>query len=64
MLDIVSLCLSFYLRYLYKAYVARPVTTTTNNSSPFFQPLMDDKNLRTEALFSSQIFDSIQALPH
>ena len=44
-LDIVSLRLSFYLRYLYRAYVAIPAPTATNNISPFFVPLMDNKNL-------------------
>ena len=46
-----------------------PVPTATNNSSPFFDPLMDDKNLIIVAqvvktLFVLQILDSIQALLH
>ena len=46
-----------------------PVPTVTNNSSPFFGPLMDDKNLITEAqvalvLFVLKILDSTQALLH
>ena len=44
-----------------------PVPTATNNNSPFFEPLMDDKNLITQAqgakvLFVLQILDSTQAL--
>ena len=46
-----------------------PALTATNNNSPFLEPLMDGKNLITEAqavkaLFVLQILDSIQALLH
>ena len=46
-----------------------PVPTAANNSSPFFGPLMDHKNLIPEAqvlkaLFVLQILNSIQALLH
>ena len=46
-----------------------PVPTATNNSSPFFEPLMDDKNLIiwahvAKALFLLQILDGTQALLH
>ena len=46
-----------------------PVTTATNNSSPFLGSLMDDKNLIIEAqvvkpLFVLQIPDSIEPLLH
>ena len=46
-----------------------PIPTATNNNSPFFNPLMDDKNLIIEAqvakgLFVLQILDSVQALLH
>ena len=58
-----------YLRHLYRAYVAMPEPTATKNSSPFFDPLMDDKNLITraqveKALFALQILDSIQPMLH
>ena len=67
MLRIVSLLSVIYLRYLYTAYVARPAPTGTNNSLPFFDPLIDYKNLIIEAqvvkaLFVLQILDSTHAL--
>ena len=49
MLRIVSLYLSFFKRYLYRAYVTLPVPTAANNSSPFFGSLKGDKNLITLA---------------
>ena len=54
---------------MYKAYAAMPALTATNNNSPFLEPLMNGKNLITEAqavkaLFVLQILDSIQALLH
>ena len=46
-----------------------PVPTATNNSSPLFGPLLDDKNLIIGAqvaktLFIFQILDNIRALLH
>ena len=49
MLDIIfSSSIFIYLRYLYMAYIATAAHTATNNSSPFFLSLMDDKNLITQ----------------
>ena len=45
-----------YLRYLNIAYFAMPIPTATNNSSPLFEPLMDDKNLIIEAQVVKSFF--------
>ena len=54
---------------MYRAYIAMLVPTAVNNSSPFFGPPKDDKNLIIEAqvvkvLFVLEILDSIKASSH
>ena len=39
-----------------RTYVAMPAPTATNNSSPFFESLMDEKSLITQAQVAKALF--------